>query len=160
MREYCIAFQCLNSSWIAKQRNLILKLSSSYMTESYPSFGWHTCYVLLLLDHNLSLNVNKYVTLITFNNLNNYSHSYTYGHVYLCFWNYGLMYPQASQKAVKLFLKPVAVKMVSKLKIFVLLLCWSSATSIPHSVVYKSLLTFWSLMHLSTETQSPMTPRT
>ena len=28
------------------------------------------------------------------------------------------MYPQASQKAVELFLKPVAVKMVSKLKIF------------------------------------------
>ena len=35
------------------------------------------------------------------------------------FLNYRLMYPQASRKAVKLFLKFVVVKMVSKLKIFI-----------------------------------------
>ena len=78
-----------------------------------------------MLDHNLSLDVNKYVILLTFNNLNNYSHNYTM-YIQSCifmFLNYRLMYPQASQKAVKLFLKPVAVKMVSKLKIFILLLC-------------------------------------
>ena len=51
---------------------------------------------------------------MTFDKLNNIIiHIIIHGHVYLImFLNYRLMYPQASQKAVKLFLKPVAVKMV------------------------------------------------